>query len=187
MIPERQNIRPMNPITAWGLLGLVLFIIWISGYQTIAQYAIQQKYYLAQTKLLAQKQQALMSRAGLIEAALNNTKLERQKIKYLIDVKEGSPISIFQSLIRKLATENGIKLTKIQMPKINTESQLQVISVKVEGLASIENLRDFLKKTRFTQPLIRIDTLDLISVGHDTNKTLLNVSLQASSLMDNKR
>ena len=70
MITERQNIKPMNPITAWGLLSLVLFIIWISGYQTVAQYAIQQKYYLAQTKLLAQKQQALMSRAGLIEAAL---------------------------------------------------------------------------------------------------------------------
>ena len=187
MIPERHNIRPMNPITAWALLGLVLFIIWISGYQTVARYAIQQKYYLTQTKLLAQKQKALMSRAGLIEAALNNTKLERQKIKYLIDVKEGSPISIFQSLIRKLATENGIKLTKIQMPKINTESQLQVISVKVEGLASIENLRDFLKKTTFLQPLIRIDSLDLISVGGDTNKTLLNVSLQASALMDDKR
>ena len=187
MIPERHNIRPMNPITAWALLGLVLFIIWLSGYQTVAQYAIQQKYYLAQTKLLAQKQQALMSRAGLIEAELNNTKLERQKIKYLIDVKEGNPISIFQSLIRKLAKENGVKLTKIQMPKINTESQLQVISVKVEGLASIENLRDFLKKTTFLQPLIRIDSLDLISVRRDTNKTLLNVSLQASALMDDKR
>jgi hypothetical protein len=73
------------------------------------------------------------------------------------------------------------------MPKINTAGHLQIISVKVEGLASIENLRDFLKKTAFLQPLIRIDSLDLISVGRDTNKTLLNVSLQASALMDDKR
>jgi len=48
-------------------------------------------------------------------------------------------------------------------------------------------LRDFLKKTTFLQPLIRIDSLDLISVRRDTNKTLLNVSLQASALMDDKR
>ena len=80
-----------------------------------------------------------------------------------------------------------MELTKIQMPKINMESQLQVISVKVEGIASIEHLRDFLKKTTFLQPLIRIDSLDLISVRRDTNKTLLNVSLQASALMDDKR
>tara|TARA_E500000331_G_scaffold77558_1_gene72990 strand:- start:380 stop:943 length:564 start_codon:yes stop_codon:yes gene_type:complete len=187
MIQERQSIKPMNSITAWGLLGLVLFIIWLSGYKTVAQYAVQQKYYLAQTKLLVQKQQALMSRAGLIEAALNETKLERQKIKYLIDLREGNPISIFQSLIRKLAKDTGIKLTKIQMPKINTASRLQIVSVKVEGLASIENVRDFLKETTLLQPLIRIDSLDLISVGRDTNKTLLNISLQASALMDNRR
>jgi Tfp pilus assembly protein PilN len=187
MMPERQKIKPMNPFTAWGLLGLVLFGIWLGGYQTVAQYASQQKDYLSQVQILVQNQQSLIARASLIEEALIKAKLNRQKIKSLIDLKKGNPIPVFQSLIRKLAKDNGIQLTKIQIPKISKESHLQMLSIKVEGIASIENVRDFLKKTAVLTPLIRIDSLDLISFSRDTNNTRLNISLKASALTGHKR
>lgn len=186
MTPERQKIEPMNPLTAWGLLGLVLLIIWLGGYRTISQYAIQQKHHLSQANLLAKKQQTLVSRAESIETALTKAKRERQTIKFLVDGKEGNPIPAFQSLIRKLAKDSQIKLTKIQMPKINKGSHLEVLSIRVEGFASIKNVRDFLIKTNFLKPLIRIDSLELVSVGRDANNTRLNISLKASALMDNK-
>ena len=186
MTLERQKIEPMNPITAWGLLGLVLLVIWLGGYRTVTQYAIQQKQYLSQANLLAKKQQTLVSRSGSIETALTKAKRERQTIKFLIDRKEGNPIPAFQSLIRKLAKDSQIKLTKIQMPKINKGSHLEVLSIRVEGFASIKNVRDFLIKTNFLKPLIRIDSLELVSVGRDANNTRLNISLKASALMDNK-
>ena len=187
MMPGRQKIKPMNPFTAWGLLGLVLFAIWFGGYQTVAQYTNQQKDYLSQIQILIQKQQSLIARASLIEEALTKAKLDRQKIKYLIDPKKGNPIPVFQSLIRKLAKDNGIQLTKIQIPKVSKESHLQMLSIKVDGIASIENVRDFLKKTAVLTPLIRIDSLELISVSRDTNSTRLNISLKASALTDYKR
>ena len=187
MIPERQHIKPMNPFTAWGLLGLVLFVIWLGGYQTIVQYASQQKDYLSQAQILVQKQQSLIARASLIEEVLAQAKLEKQKIQSLIDLKKGNPIPVFQSLIRKLAKDNGIQLTKIQIPKISKESHLQMLSIKVEGIASIENVRDFLKKTALLNPLIRIDSLDLISSGRDTNNTRLIILLEASALTDHQR
>ena len=187
MIPERQHIKPMNPFTAWGLLGLVLFVIWLGGYQTVAQYASQQKDYLSQAQILAQKQQSLIARASLIEETLTKAKVDRQKIKPLIGLKKGSPIPVFQSLIRKLAKDHGIQLTKIQIPKISKESHLQMLSIKVDGIASIENVRDFLNKTAVLTPLIRIDSLELISFNRDTNSTLLNISLKASALTDPKR
>jgi len=183
----RQKIKPMNPFTAWGLLGLVLFAIWLGGYQTVAQYTSQQKDYLSQIQILIQKQQSLIARAGLIEEALTKARLDRQKIKYLIDPKKGNPIPVFQSLIRKLAKDNGIQLTKIQIPKVSKESHLQMLSIKVNGIASIENVRDFLKKTAVLTPLIRIDSLELISFRRDTNSTRLNISLKASALTDYKR
>ena len=158
MRPEKQHIKPMNPFTAWGLLGLVLFVIWLGGYQTVAQYASQQKNYLSQAQILVQKQKSLISRASLIEETLTKAKVDRQKIKPLIGLKKGNPIPVFQSLIRKLAKDNGIQLTKIQIPKISKESHLQMLSIRVEGIASIENVRDFLKKTALLNPLIRIDS-----------------------------
>jgi len=183
----RQKIKPMNPFTAWGLLGLVLFAIWLGGYQTIAQYASQQKSYLSQIQILIQKQQSLIARASLIEEALTKAKLDRQKIKYLIDTRKGNAIPVFQSLIRKLAKDNGIQLTKIQIPTVSKESHLQMLSIKVDGIASIENVRDFLNKTAVLTPLIRIDSLELISFNRDTKSTLLNISLKASALTDHKR
>ena len=187
MKPGRQKIKPMNPFTAWGLLGLVLFAIWLGGYQTIAEYASQQKGYLSQIQILIQKQQSLIARASLIEEALTKAKLDRQKIKYLIDTRKGNAIPVFQSLIRKLAKDNGIQLTKIQIPKVSKESHLQILSIKVDGIASIENVRDFLNKTAVLTPLIRIDSLELILFNRDTNSTLLNISLKASALTDPKR
>ena len=187
MRPGRQKIKPMNPFTAWGLLGLVLFVIWLGGYQTIAQYASQQKDYLSQVQILVQKQQSLIARASLIEETLTKAKVDRQKIKPLIGLKKGNPIPVFQSLIRKLAKDHGIQLTKIQIPKISKESHLQMLSIKVEGIASIENLRDFLKKAAVLSPLIRIDSLDVISFSRDTSNTRLNISLKASALTDQKR
>jgi Tfp pilus assembly protein PilO len=86
-----------------------------------------------------------------------------------------------------LAKDNGIQLTKIQIPKVSKESHLQMLSIKVDGIASIENVRDFLKKTAVLTPLIRIDNLELISVSRDTNSTRLNISLKASALTDYKR
>ena len=187
MMPGRQKIKPMNPFTAWGLLGLVLFAIWFGGYQTVAQYNSQQKDYLSQIQILIQKQQSLIARASLIEETLTKAKVDRQKIKPLIGLKKGNPIPVFQSLIRKLAKDHGIQLTKIQIPKISKESHLQMLSIKVEGIASIENVRDFLKKTALLNPLIRIDSLDLISSGRDTNNTRLIISLEASTLTDHQR
>ena len=86
-----------------------------------------------------------------------------------------------------MAKDHGIQLTKIQIPKIGKESHLQMLSIKVEGIASIENLRNFLKKTAVLSPLIRIDSLDVISFSRDTNNTRLNISLKAAALMDQKR
>ncbi len=187
MMPVRQKIKPMNPFTAWGLLGLVLFAIWLGGYQTVAQYASQQKDYLSQIQILIQKQQSLIARANLIEEALTKAKLDRQKIKYLIDPRKGNPIAVYQSLIRKLAKDNGLQLTKIQIPKVNKQSHLQMLSIKVDGIASIENVRDFLKKTAVLTPLIRIDSLELISLSRDPYNTRLNISLKATALTDHKR
>ena len=187
MMPGRQKIKPMNPFIAWGLLGLVLFLLWLGGYQTVAQYASQQKDYLSQIQILVQKQQSLIARASLIDETLTKAKLDRQKIKPLMDLNTGNPIPVFQSLIRKLAKDNRIQLTKIQIPKISKESHLQMLSIKVEGIASIENVGDFLKTTAVLNPFIRIDSLDLISFSRDNNNTRLNISLKASALTDQKR
>ena len=100
----------------------------------------------------------------------------------MIGLEKGNPIPVFQSLIRKLAKDNGIQLTKIQIPKISKESHLQILSIKVEGIASIENVGDFLKTTAVLNPLIRIDSLDLISFSRDNNNTLLNIYTAVSVL-----
>ena len=176
-----------EPLYCMGVIGLGTVCNLVRRFQTVAQYTNQQKDYLSQIQILIQKQQSLIARASLIEEALTKAKLDRQKIKYLIDPKKGNPIPVFQSLIRKLAKDNGIQLTKIQIPKVSKESHLQMLSIKVDGIASIENVRDFLKKTAVLTPLIRIDSLELISFRRDTNSTRLNISLKASALTDYKR
>jgi hypothetical protein len=187
MRKAKEKREAMNPLTAWGLAVLLLSLIWFGGSTTIIDFATKQNRHLSQTLSLVEKQQALLASRQTVETALEKALSEKKGITYLIDPQTKNPATIFQSLVRDLAKNTGISLTKIKAPQIQKNKHLTLLTMQFESMGSINNIRDFLIRAASFKPIIRVDNLNLISVSTDASDANLNISMQVSSLMDKSK
>ena len=187
MVSVRLKTQPMKPLIAWALLIFASVIIWVGVYKPLATYTSQQKTRLLHIELIVKKQRSLLNQAKSITTDLKKVRLEKENIKLLINSKHKNSTASFQSMIRKLASNTDLTLTRLKVHKPNSVKHFILLSMQLDGEGTIKNIRDFLIETSKVRPIIRVDSLDLVSVGQDINGTRLNVSVGVSALVDNNQ
>ena len=187
MVSARLKTQPMNPLIAWALLTLASLIVWVGVYKPLATYTNQQKTRLLHIELLIEKQRSLLGQAKLITTDLKKVRLEKENINFLINSKHKNSTASFQSMIRELAANAEITLTRLKVRKPSSVKHFVLLSMQLDGVGTIKNIRDFLIEASKIRPIIRVDSLDLVSVGQGINGTRLNVSFGVSALVDNNQ